>query len=59
MECSVSQRKGKVPAHIQPKQFQHPGINSPCVLILNHFRYNKENKTLGPANGHERDARML
>lgn len=31
----MGQKKGKVPAHIQPKQFQHPGADSSRVLILN------------------------
>jgi hypothetical protein len=31
----MGQKKGKVPAHIQPKQFQHPGIDSSWVFILN------------------------
>lgn len=30
----MGQKKGKVPAHIQPKQFQHPGIDSSWVFIL-------------------------
>jgi predicted transposase YbfD/YdcC len=35
MEYSMSQKKGKVPAHIQLKQFEHPGIHSSWVFILN------------------------
>jgi hypothetical protein len=35
MEYSMSQKRGKVPAHIQPKQFQHPQINSSWITILN------------------------
>jgi len=31
----MSQKKGRVPAHIQPKQFQHPGEGSSWVIILN------------------------
>lgn len=31
----MSQKKGKVPAHIQEKQFQHPGADSSWVSILN------------------------
>ena len=31
----MGQKRGKVPAHIQPKQFQHPGVNSSWVFILN------------------------
>lgn len=31
----MGQKKGKVPAHIQPKQFQHPNANDTLVLILN------------------------
>lgn len=31
----MGQKKGKVPAHIQPKQFQHPAIESSWVAILN------------------------
>ena len=31
-------KKGKVPAHIQPKQFQHPGIDSSWVFILNQVK---------------------
>ena len=30
----MSQPKGKVPAHIKPKEFQHPGIGNHIVLIL-------------------------
>ena len=30
----MSQPKGKVPKHIKPKEFQHPGANSPVVHIL-------------------------
>lgn len=31
----MSQKRGKVPAHIQPKQFQHPAADSSWMLILN------------------------
>jgi len=31
---SMSQPKGKVPAHIKPKNFQHPEIGNRIVLIL-------------------------
>lgn len=31
----MSQKKGKVPAHILPKQFQHPGARTSWVFILN------------------------
>ena len=31
----MSQKKGQVPEHIQPKQFQHPGADSSWVCILN------------------------
>lgn len=31
----MSQQRGKVPAHIQPKQFQHPAADSSWVYILN------------------------
>lgn len=31
----MGQKKGKVPAHIQPKEFQHPGADSSWVVILN------------------------
>ena len=31
----MGQKKGKVPAHIQPKPFRHPGADSNWVLILN------------------------
>lgn len=31
----MSQKKGKVPSHIQPKQFQHPGADSSWIMILN------------------------
>lgn len=27
-------QKGQVPAHIQPKTFAHPGVNTPCIIIL-------------------------
>lgn len=35
MEYTMSQKRGKVPAHIQAKQFQHPAPDSPWMLILN------------------------
>ena len=31
----MGQKKGKVPAHIQVKEFQHPGIDSSWVFVLN------------------------
>lgn len=31
----MGQKKGQVPAHIHPKEFQHPGIDSSWVFILN------------------------
>lgn len=31
----MSQKRGKVPAHIQPKQFQHPEADSAWINILN------------------------
>ena len=31
----MGQKKGKVPAHIQPKQFKHPRADSPWILVLN------------------------
>jgi len=30
----MSQSKGQVPAHIKPKEFQHPNINSRVILVL-------------------------
>ncbi len=30
----MSQPKGKVPTHIKPKEFQHPEIGNPNILIL-------------------------
>lgn len=33
-EISTSQPKGKVPAHIKPKEFQHLEIGNRIVLIL-------------------------
>jgi len=30
----MGQKKGKVPAHIQPKVFQHPQVESSWVAIL-------------------------
>lgn len=30
----MGQKKGKVPAHIQIKQFQHPGSDSSWVAVL-------------------------
>jgi predicted transposase YbfD/YdcC len=35
MEYPMGQKKGKVPAHIQPKSFQHPGADSSWILVLN------------------------
>ena len=35
MEYPMGQKKGKVPAHIQPKQFQHPKADSAWILVLN------------------------
>lgn len=30
----MGQKKGIVPAHIQPKTFMHPGESSPWIVIL-------------------------
>jgi predicted transposase YbfD/YdcC len=30
----MGQKKGAVPAHIQPKTFSHPGANAQCIIIL-------------------------
>jgi predicted transposase YbfD/YdcC len=30
----MGQKKGQVPAHIQPKTFSHPGVNTPCIIVL-------------------------
>lgn len=35
MEYSMSQKRGKVPAHIQPKHFQHPATHSSLISIFN------------------------
>jgi len=32
---SYGSKKGKMPAHIQPKQFQHPGTDLSWVYVLN------------------------
>lgn len=34
----MGQRKGKVPAHIQPKTYTHPGADSAWILILNQVK---------------------
>lgn len=33
-ECTMSQPKDKIPAHIKPKQFQHPAKTNRVILVL-------------------------